>query len=157
MSSGLPPVRPRGEGHGWVGVAAVGAMCVIAALLPWVQAPVGFGYLRISGIEWPQGIGVLLVGVVLLITASSAARRPDRAFNVAWHGGIAAALAVVTVASWLQVDRVLETPRGDVGVHPGTHGAGLRLTGVAAGVLAGVAVYVWRMRTSAAHQPGPER
>lgn len=155
--TGLSPARGRGEALGWALSGAAGAVCVLAGLLPWVQAPIGFEELQVSGAEKPQGLGVVVLGVFLAATAIAGWRRPDRRFSVELHATFGVALIAVLVVSWVEVDRVLEREVPDIGVHPGSHGPGLRLVGVAAGLLLGAALWVWRARVSAAPQRARER
>lgn len=132
--SDLPPVRSRRDWASWTGVAVAGVLCVLAALLPWIQVPVGFERLQVKGTDRAAGLVVLVIGIALLALSAAAARRPAMRLAAMWPAVLGLVLAGIAWLSWSWAHDVLHQDVPGLGVHPGRTGAGLRVL-IAAAVL----------------------
>jgi hypothetical protein len=119
-------------------VATAAVLAVIAVLLPWVSAPLGFRQLQTRGIDTGYGQLAAVVGVLLLLDAAVTLVRGRRLLGRWPLLVVAVVLALLAARGWADVRNVLDRDVPGIGVHPGRRGPGLVVLwfSVVAGVVA---------------------
>jgi hypothetical protein len=148
------PGRIPGGAPRRVAVAVAAALAVLAALLPWVSAPLGYEQLQQRGLDSGCGVAALLIGIALVLDLAVSGVR-GRALLNGWFLAVAAvALAVIAALGGLDVRAVLDREVSGIGVHPGRRGPGLVVLWFAVVAAAAAAGLALRDRRSAT-RPGP--